>query len=92
MSWFFMLLQAFIHICLFQIYEALVEEKCKTCIFLRVSKRTVDELGLKSDSDFKAQVSRIGFAECMDKGNFFNQSLGCLVISFWCCLSVYSYK
>ena len=39
-----------------QVYEAMVEDKGKTFIFLRLSGQCVKELGLKADSDFSAQV------------------------------------
>ena len=39
-----------------QVYEALVEEKGKNFLFVRLSRQTVDDLGLAVDQDFPAEV------------------------------------
>ena len=45
-----------LHFLLLQIYEALVEDKGKKFIFLRLSAKCVQDLGLKADTDWNAQV------------------------------------
>ena len=39
-----------------KVYEAIIEDKGKNFIFMRLSKACVDELGLVCDQDFVAQV------------------------------------
>ena len=41
----------------FQVYEAVIEDKGKNFIFMRLSKACVEELGLSCDQEFNAQVS-----------------------------------
>jgi len=41
-----------------QVYEALIEDKGKNFIFIRLSKACVDELGLSCDQEFTAQVRK----------------------------------
>ena len=39
-----------------QVYEAVIEDKGKNFIFMRLSKACVEELGLSCDQEFNAQV------------------------------------
>jgi len=40
-----------------QVYEAIIEDKGKNFIFLRISRTCVEELNLSCDQEFSAQVS-----------------------------------
>lgn len=46
-------------ILVFQVYEAVIEDKGKNFIFMRLSKTCVEELGLSCDQDFYAQVTAL---------------------------------
>lgn len=40
-----------------QVYEAVIEDKGKTVIYIRLSKKCVEELKLKPDRELTAEVS-----------------------------------